>query len=772
MTISNSRETTVDFAARPLPLSAVRLTGGPLKHAQDLNAAYLLALDPDRMMAFYRLRAGLEPKAPGYGGWDGEGRNLTGHIAGHYLSAASLMYAATGDVRFKDRVDYIVEEMRIVQDAHGDGYLGALEDGQERFAEVASGDIRSGGFDLNGLWAPWYVLHKTYAGLRDAYRLTANDTALRLEVRFAEWAERTLAGLDDAQTQKMLNTEFGGMGEALADLYADTNDDRWLRLSDRFEHRVVVDPLAEGRNVLDGLHGNTQIPKLIASLTRYIQTGAPADGDAARFFWDAVVRHHTYATGGHGKDEYFGPPDALSDRIDGRTCEACNIYNMLKMTRTLFALAPDIDKAEFHERALFNHVLASIDPDDGRVCYMVPVGRGAEHEYQSPFEDFTCCVGTGMESHALHGDGIYYVAQEEMWVNLFVPSRAVWAEMGATVEMETTFPEGESADLSLTLESPREFTLRIRRPLWCTKGFSVSINGIDVDSLSPAGSYIELSRTWRTGDRVRIAMPKTLRLESTPDNLNRAAILWGPLVLGGDLGPENQDGVVDVPVIVTSERSPAEWLTVDATKPGAFHLKNGIGKTPLGDNAQPLNLSPFYRLHRRTYSLYWDLYTPEEWASKAATVATETEARRALDAATVAYVQPGEMQPERDYQMQGEETWPDRMIGRPGRRTKMWFSFDVPVAPESQMTLRVTYCTEERMKRSVRILADGEPIGEHTVERSRPGSAGGHFHEVEYAVPANVVDGKLAVTVRFEATDGNETPAVFGLRMLRSKAGE
>ena len=220
----------VPDAARPLPLSAVRLTGGPLKRAQDLNAEYLLKLEPDRMLAYYRQRAGLQPKAEPYGGWDGDGRNLTGHIAGHYLSGVSLMWAATGDARFKERADYIVKELKEVQDKQGDGFAGALAKVKEAFAEVGKGNIRSANFDLNGLWSPWYTLHKTYAGLRDAYRYTGNRTALDVEIGFAKWAEAMLAPMDDAQIQKMLGTEFGGMNEVMADLYADTGDKRWLTL--------------------------------------------------------------------------------------------------------------------------------------------------------------------------------------------------------------------------------------------------------------------------------------------------------------------------------------------------------------------------------------------------------------------------------------------------------------------------------------------------------------------------------------------------------------
>ena len=527
--------------ARPLPMSSVRVTGGPLKRAQDLNADYLLKLEPDRMMAYYRKRAGLEPKAQGYTGWDGDGRNLTGHIAGHYLSGVSLMFAATGDPRFEERADYLVKEMKEVQDKNGDGYLGAIEGLREKFADVAKGNIKSTFFDLNGLWSPWYTLHKTYAGLRDAYRFTGNRTALELEIKYAAWAETIMAQLNADQTQQMLNTEFGGMNEVLADLYADTGDKRWLNLSRRFDHHAFLDPLKRREDKLAGQHGNTQVPKMLGVLMQYIYTGDRADGTAAEFFWDAVVNNHSYATGGHGKDEYFGPPDQLAERVDGRTNETCNVYNMLKMTRRLFAVHPDIKYAEFDERALFNHILASIDPEDGRTCYMVPVGRGVRHEYQEMFRSFTCCVGSGMESHSLHGAGVYYESGDRLWINLYVPSTASWKATGATVTMSTTFPEGDAATLNLTLQRPKSFTLALRRPSWARDGFAVKVNGKTVERLPRPGSYVELKRTWKTGDSVSLVLPKTLHVEGLADNQRRAALMWGPLVLAGDLGPEWRD---------------------------------------------------------------------------------------------------------------------------------------------------------------------------------------------------------------------------------------
>ncbi len=457
----------IPYAAKPLPLSDVRLTGEPLKNAQDLDAKYLLDLNPDRMLAFLRKRAGLEPEAEGYGGWDGgRGKQLTGHICGHYLSAVSLMYAATGDARYKDRADYIVNQLKVIQDKQGDGYIGAITDdkgtdGKILFNQMAHGDIRSGGFDLNGLWSPWYVEHKIFAGLRDAYRYTGNPLALEVEIKFAAWAATTLANLNDAQIQRMLGTEFGGMNEVAADLYADNGDKLWLTLSGKFEHRAIVVPLARAEDILAGKHGNTLVPKMLGELMRYIYSGNETDGRAAMFFWDRVALHHSFATGGHGRNEYFGRPDKLSHMIEGRTCESCNVYNMLKMTRALFSIRPEIRYADFHERALFNHILGSIDPTDGWTCYMVPVGQGVQREYERNMLDggFTCCVGTGMESHALHGYGLYYELGDKLWVNIYAPSTAQWKSAGVNLAMDTDFPEGETATLKLSMQSPRQLTL-------------------------------------------------------------------------------------------------------------------------------------------------------------------------------------------------------------------------------------------------------------------------------------------------------------------------
>lgn len=787
--------------AKPLPLEKVRLTGGPLYRAQYLTGQYLLQLEPDRMLAYYRQRAGLQPKAEPYGGWDGPGRNLTGHIAGHYLSAVSLFYAATGDFRFKERADYIVKELKEVQDKHGDGYLSALEGGRQCFEALARGEIKSASFDLNSQWSPWYTLHKTYAGLRDAYRLTGNKTALEVELKFASWAEKILANLDEKQIQQMLNTEFGGMNEVLVDLYADTGDRRWLELARKFDHHVFVDPLKRHQDILAGKHANTAIPKMIGSAVRYLYTGNSDDLMAASFFWNRVVQFHSYATGGHSLNEYFGQPDEIGARVDGRTSESCNIYNMLKLTRILFSLWPDAHYADFLERALFNHVLGSIDSEDGRMCYMVPVGRAVQREYQDMFRSFTCCVGSGMENHALHGLGLYYESPNKLWVNFYAPSRAEWDVMNVQVKMETDFPEGEMVKISITLKKPQEFILALRRPWWATEGFEIKINGQPIkvtdflrgalpDADNPqyflserekkVSAYVEIKRIWKSGDTIEMKLPKSLHLELTPDDPTITAIMWGPLVLAGDLGPERErvrrgEGTqpevkpatapLPSPLLVASGRPVNEWLKPVADKPGHFRIIEVGRNLDDPEKIVEIDLAPFYRLHRRTYSAYWDYIDKSEWARRLAKHQAEKERQRQIEERTTVLVHLGDPKSEKEFNFQaGENITVQRVLGRSGRRGSTWFSVEMPTQSINLATLLVSYYSEDRQRETkFNLFVEDEKIAEEWIKRV----PSPRLIEKEYLIPEKLLRGKTKITVRFEAQPASEIPPVVSLRLLR-----
>ena len=425
----------------------------------------------------------------------------------------------------------MVDELATCQQADGDGYVAAIPDGKKIYTEVSHGDIRTEPFQLNGCWVPNYTLHKLFAGLRDAYHLCGNQKALRVSRTLADWLDGMLANLSEAQFQHMLAAEHGGMNETLADLYADTGDERYLALSRRFHHQAILEPLAEGHDILPGKHANTQIPKLVGLARRYELTGDDSDRRAAEFFWDRVVHHHSYVTGGHCDHEHFGEPDHLNDRLSSDTTETCNVYNMLKLTRLVFGWKPEAQVADFYERALLNHIRATQHPD-GRVIYNLSLKPGGTKQYL-PVDSFTCCGGTGMENHVKYGEAIYFHGDEELWVNLFIASEVAWKQRQLTLRQETTWPDGESSQLTFSCQSPQEFTLHIRHPYWATHGLGVSINGQPQQIDSQPSSFVSIHRVWQDGDTVTVTFPMSLRTESMPDNPRRIALFYGPTLLSG-----------------------------------------------------------------------------------------------------------------------------------------------------------------------------------------------------------------------------------------------
>lgn len=449
--------------AYAFPLEEVRLLESPFYTAMQAEAQYLLKIGPDRLLADFRAHAGLAPKGEKYGGWESSG--LAGHTLGHYLSACALQYAATGDVAFLQRVNYIVDELEACQHARKTGYIGAIPNEDSVWAQVAAGNIRTRGFDLNGAWAPWYTVHKIMAGLLDAKRYCNNAKALTLAIKLADWTGNTIKDLNDDQLQRMLFCEYGGMSETLVNTYAYTGHSKYLELSRRFYDKRILDSLAAGIDILPGKHANTQIPKVIAAIRRHELTLDARDARIATFFWQTVTQHHSYATGGNSNYEYFGPADQLNETLTDNTTETCNTYNMLKLTRHLFALQPEARYMDYYEKALYNHILASQDHESGMVCYFVPLRMGGTKAYSDPWHSFTCCVGSGMENHVKYGESIYFRGRDgSLYVNLFIPSVLHWKEKGLQIRQESALPAAGTIRLTVTAKRPETFALRIRHP--------------------------------------------------------------------------------------------------------------------------------------------------------------------------------------------------------------------------------------------------------------------------------------------------------------------
>ncbi len=743
----------------PFALTDVRLLDGPFQHATELNEASLLAYDPDRLLARFRIQAGLEPRAEAYGGWEGE--SLAGHSLGHHLSALALMYQTTGRDTFKRRADYIVDELAEVQRANGGQYLGAFDNGKAIFEnEVAKGEIRSQGFDLNGIWAPFYTHHKVMAGLRDAYQLLGNQRALEVEKNFADWIGGIVLGLTNEEVQDMLDCEFGGVQETLADLYADTGEEKYLRIARVFHDESIIDSLAMGEDILPGKHGNTQIPKLIASSRLYEITGEKQDRKPAEFFWDRVVHHHSYVTGGHGNWEYFGAPDRLTHRLSEGTTETCNVYNMLKLSRHLFLWEPRAEVADYYERALFNQILSSQDPADGRVVYNQSLEMGGHKAFQDP-EWFTCCIGTGMENHSKYGANIYYHNDDALYVTQYIASTLDWAERGVTVTQRTRYPAEEATELTLALDAPQTFTLYLRHPAWATAGALVTLNGEQLESSSEPGSFIELSREWTDGDVVGLEMPFTLRLEAMPDDASRVAVLHGPLVLAADLGPVDDPRSEQrnyVPVLMSESRDPATWLEAVPGETSTFRTQ-GIGAP------RDVKLRPLYRVNDRTYTVYLDLFNEVQWAERQAAYEAEQERKRQLEAITFDRFQPGEMQPERDHHFTGDSLNLEADFrGRKARGSERggWLSFTMKTKADAPMALVLEYWGGYTGSKTFDILVDGERIATENIS----GKADGKFIDVRYAIPAALTAGKEEVTVKLQPHVGHRAGPFFFARTV------
>jgi uncharacterized protein len=592
-------------------LRDVRLLDGPFLDAQNRDLAYLVSLQPDRMLHNFRVNAGLEPNAPVYGGWESEEPWVSirchGHTLGHYLGAASLMYASTGDSRMKQRVDYIVAELKACQQAAGSGLVCAFPDGARQLENAVSGRPFIG--------VPWYTMHKIFAGLRDAHLHADSAQALEVLTKLADWVATATVPMSDGQFQRMLGIEHGGMNEVLADVSALTGDPKYLTLARRFCHEALLSPLAESRDPLDGLHANTQIPKVVGFQRLAELTEEERYARAARFFWRTVVQRRSFVTGGHGDEEHFFSPMDFADHLgSAKTMETCGTHNMLRLTRMLFQEDPSAAYADYYERALYNGILASQDPETGMMTYFQATRPGYVRLFHTPERSFWCCTGTGMENHAKHGDSIYFRSPDALRVNLFIPSVVTWRDKGLTLRQTTRFPESPLSRFDIAVTRPVRATLEVRHPGWCD-GMAVRVNGRRWNTRAAATGVVGIDREWRDGDRVEVTLPMALRAEPLPGTTDVVAFLHGPIVLAGRFGRE---GLTPGSQIIVNERESGTMLKADVTIPLLVGDAATLPPRVRQDAHDPLTfrtagvgrprdveLAPYYRLAHERYNLYW-----------------------------------------------------------------------------------------------------------------------------------------------------------------------
>ena len=770
-------------------LQDVKLLSSPFLQAQQTDLHYILALDPDRLSAPFLREAGLTPKAPSYTNWENTG--LDGHIGGHYISALSMMYAATGDTAVYNRLNYMLDELHRAQQAVGTGFIGGTPGSLQLWKEIKTGNIRAGGFDLNGKWVPLYNIHKTYAGLRDAYLYAGSELARQMLIDFTDWMIDITSGLSDEQMQDMLRSEHGGLNETFADVAEITGDKKYLELARRFSHKIILAPLIKDEDRLTGMHANTQIPKVIgykrvAELSQNDKDwNHAAEWDhAARFFWNTVVNHRSVCIGGNSVREHFHPTDNFTSMLnDVQGPETCNTYNMLRLTKMLYqnsqnpynANEPDPNYVNYYERALYNHILASQEPDKGGFVYFTPMRPGHYRVYSQPETSMWCCVGSGLENHTKYGEFIYAHQKDTLYVNLFIPSQLTWKEQGLTLTQETRFPDDGKVTLRIDEAPKKQQTLAIRMPEWAnqSKSYYVKINGKRKVIITGKGShYLHFSRKWKKGDVVTFNLPMRVSVEQIPDKKDYYAFSYGPIVLAASTGTEHLDGLYaddsrgghiahgkQIPL----QEVPALIGTPDSIR-NSIHKNNGDrlsfsfnGNVYPAQN-KPLELVPFFRLHNTRYAVYFRQASEEQFKAIQKEMAMAEQKATELANQTIDLIFPGEQQPESDHSIQYEQAETGTDNDRHFRRAKGWFSYHLKVKKEAGR-LMITIRKNDRNK--VTILLNNEKLTVHPAisETDKDG-----FITLSYLLPRKLSTGSCPI--RF-VPDGTEwTPAIYEIRLL------
>ena len=766
----------VSYAQLPVQMESfdvkdVTLTPSAFKHAEEMDIRYLLGIDPDRLLAPYLKEAGLKPKAENYTNWENTG--LDGHIGGHYLSALTYMYASTGNQEIKGRLDYVISELKRCYDANGNGYISGVPGGKQIWKEISEGNIRAASFGLNDRWVPLYNIHKIFAGLRDAYLIYGSKECREMFIGLTDWMYRLTSALTDEQLQDMLRSEHGGLNEVFADAAAISGDTRFMELAKRFSHKRVLEPLLKGEDHLTGMHANTQIPKVIG-YKRIADLEGYEDWDkAAQYFWETVVDNRSITIGGNSVFEHFHPAENFESMLTSEQGpETCNTYNMLRLTKMLYATTGNTHYMDYYERALYNHILSTINPIQGGFVYFTPMRPGHYRVYSQPQTSFWCCVGSGMENHARYGEMIYsHKGDKELIVNLFIPSVLTWGK--TVVEQVNSFPAEEGTTLMINPKKPAEFTVSIRVPEWTESArMNAKVNGEPVEAIHEDG-FLKIERRWTKGDKLSVDLPMRLRAVQLPDMTENYSFMYGPVVLAASLGKDDQLGMYaddsrgghiaagkklplnEMPLIVGDMDDMLSRISKVEGKPLTFKM---TGLAPL--KYKEMTLVPFSTLHECRYMVYWPLVSEQEWKERLAKQEADEKARIALELITADKVTCGEQQPESDHfsnvaeSVNGDDNgrhW--RMTGRNG-----WFSYIMNTKGWPVQHVRIALNGREGNEAT--ILVNGKEAG--SIIPHMPGNEEIHVIDIPQEFRSENV---LEVTVK--GMEGKASPKIYEIRIVK-----
>ena len=765
-------------------LQDVVITDGPFRHAQVLNYQVLLQYDLGRLMQPYENQAGLPESGKPFENWGGT-YGLQGHVGGHYITALALSYASCQDAtlraKFKERMDQFVHRLKECQDvwdkhenAVMHGYCGAVYNSEKVFTTLAAGNMD----EYWKSWVPFYNIHKTYAGLRDAWMYGDSEEAREVFLKFCDWGVNLIAELTDDQVQGLLGNEHGGINEMFADAYQMTGEEKFLKASKRYAHRWLLTGMASNStSTINNVHANTQVPKVIGFERTYQQdASATTYKKAALNFWKNVVNKRTIAVGGNSIAEWFPNDQQYGNFITSvEGVETCNTNNMMKLTEDLFADSHNSMFADFFEQAMYNHILSSQHPETGGYVYFTSARPQHYRVYSRVNQAMWCCVGTGMENHSKYAEFVYAHDGENLYVNLFVPTTLNWKEKGVQLKQETSFPyEGTS---KITIQQGGSFTLNVRHPAWCN-GFEVKVNGASVNATETLG-FLPIARTWQAGDVVEISLPMQVTLQPLQHYTDYVAFKYGPILLSAKTGTDGivglfaddsrmghvasgpQKNIYTAPLLIGDRDKLAAAVEMTDASKLQFKINGYYNDEKWND----LVLEPFANVHGARYMMYWLNVDGEKWEAIKAELEAEEAAAQLLESRTLDYVDAGTQQSEADHYMQVQNSNKGEYQGEYWRDGSGYVSYKMQTKGKSEgVTLMVRYWGGDGGNRKFDIQIDNTTIATETLTGGK-----NEFVNKEYEIPANLLEGKTEVRVKFKAQSGNIFGGIYYVRLLMSE---
>ena len=735
----NVKLNVLDIPMEEFSMKNVTLLDSYEQNAFEKEVAYLKSLDADRLMRGFDDIAGVNINAEKYGGW--ETSAIQGHTLGHYLTAVSQAYAASGDEELKKITDYMISVLGDCQLENG--YLHAIP--EDHFDRIENGNT-------SGTWVPWYSMHKILAGLIDVYKFTENEGALDIARNLGNWVYGHTSKWTEETQKTVLNVEYGGMNDCLYNLYKYTKNENHLSAAHSFDEMTLFEPLYKGNDILNGKHANTTIPKIIGALNRYTVTGEEYYLQVAANFWEMVIKNHTYITGGNSEWEHFGEPKVLDAERTNCNCETCNTYNMLKLTRELFKITGEKKYSDYYENTFINAILSSQNPETGMTTYFQPMASGFFKVYSSPTDHFWCCTGSGMENFSKLSDSIYFYDDESIFVNRYTSSKVVWEEKGLTISQNAGLPK-----VTFTVSGSADAKIVLKVPDWCESTPTVKING-KVKLVFIKDGFITLERKWNDGDVIEYNMEMKITVHPLPDNKNAVAFKYGPYVLSADMGQNNMvTGTTGVDVTVpmwdadTSdtlviEKNLIEFWLCNIEK-NLVKINDNLNFELKGTN-QKLIFSPHYKQHTSRYGIYFTL----------ADIRTKLPENEEDKYIVIDSLPVGNDQYEFSHNLKSENSSSGNFKGLIYRdaSSEGWFSYDMAVDNTVTNYLKVKYYSGD-VGRKFKIRIDGVLLADVTLEDPVPNN----FYDVYYEIPENMVDGKSHVTIEFRAEKNSFAGGIF-----------